>query len=58
MWGARPLKRAIQRLMQGPLAMMLLEGRFSEGDAVVVDVRDGAIASTKADAAGRAGAAI
>ena len=37
-YGARPLKRAIQRLVQDPLAMMLLEGKFSEGDAVEVDV--------------------
>ncbi|HSJ05353.1 MAG TPA: ATP-dependent chaperone ClpB [Longimicrobiales bacterium] len=37
-FGARPLKRAIQRLVQNPLAMMLLDGKFSEGDVVSVDV--------------------
>jgi len=36
-YGARPLKRAIQNLIQNPLAMKLLEGAFSEGDKVVVD---------------------
>ncbi|HUF52101.1 MAG TPA: ATP-dependent chaperone ClpB [Longimicrobiales bacterium] len=40
-FGARPLKRAIQRLVQNPLAMMLLEDEFQEGDTVVVD-RSGA----------------
>jgi ATP-dependent Clp protease ATP-binding subunit ClpB len=37
-FGARPLKRAIQRLVQNPLALEVLEGRFQEGDTVVVDV--------------------
>jgi ATP-dependent Clp protease ATP-binding subunit ClpB len=37
-FGARPLKRAIQRLLQNPLAMAVLEGRFSEGDHIVVGV--------------------
>jgi ATP-dependent Clp protease ATP-binding subunit ClpB len=36
-FGARPLKRAIQRLIQDPLAMMVLEGRFAEGDHILVD---------------------
>ena len=36
-YGARPLKRAIQRLVENPLALELLEGRFSEGDTVRVD---------------------
>ena len=40
-YGARPLKRAIQRLLENPLARELLEGRFSEGDTVLVDARDG-----------------
>ena len=33
-FGARPLKRAIQRLVENPLALELLEGRFVEGDTV------------------------
>ncbi len=35
-FGARPLKRAVQRLVQNPLAMQVLEGRFVEGDRIVV----------------------
>jgi len=34
-FGARPLKRTIQRMIQNPLAMAVLEGRFSDGDALV-----------------------
>jgi ATP-dependent Clp protease ATP-binding subunit ClpB len=36
-FGARPLKRAIQRLVQNPLAMRILEGEFDEGDVVRVE---------------------
>jgi ATP-dependent Clp protease ATP-binding subunit ClpB len=36
-FGARPLKRAIQRLVQNPLAMKVLEGEFEEGSLIVVD---------------------
>ncbi len=42
-FGARPLKRAIQRLVQDPLALRLLEGEFSDGDTVVVDWEGDAI---------------
>ena len=35
-YGARPLKRAIQRHIQNPLAMAVLEGRFQEGDHIIV----------------------
>jgi ATP-dependent Clp protease ATP-binding subunit ClpB len=35
-FGARPLKRTIQRMIQNPLAMAVLEGRFHEGDHIVV----------------------
>jgi ATP-dependent Clp protease ATP-binding subunit ClpB len=37
-FGARPLKRAIQRYVQDQLAMHILEGKFSEGDKIMVDV--------------------
>ena len=37
-YGARPLKRVIQREIADPLAISILEGRFAEGDTVVVDV--------------------
>ncbi len=40
-YGARPLKRVIQREIQDPLAMAILRGEFREGDTVVVDVVDG-----------------
>jgi ATP-dependent Clp protease ATP-binding subunit ClpB len=46
-YGARPLKRVIQREVQDPLAMALLRGEFAEGDAVQVDVRDGQIVFEK-----------
>jgi ATP-dependent Clp protease ATP-binding subunit ClpB len=46
-YGARPLKRAIQRLVQDPLAMMLLEGKFSDGDTITVDAKGGEITFTK-----------
>ena len=36
-YGARPLKRAIQRLVQNPLAMAVLEGQYADGDRVRVD---------------------
>ena len=41
-YGARPLKRAIQRLLQNPLALAVLEGKYSEGDRIRVDrAKDG-----------------
>ena len=36
-FGARPMRRAIQRLVQDPLALKLLKGEFVEGDRVIVD---------------------
>jgi ATP-dependent Clp protease ATP-binding subunit ClpB len=38
-YGARPLKRVIQRLVQDPLAVRILEGEFPEGSKIVVDAR-------------------
>src|SRR6188768_2514201 len=40
-YGARPLKRVIQRSLQNPLATLLLEGKVRDGDAVDVTVRNG-----------------
>jgi ATP-dependent Clp protease ATP-binding subunit ClpB len=40
-FGARPLKRAIQRLVQSPMALRLLEGEFADGETVVVDAEQG-----------------
>jgi ATP-dependent Clp protease ATP-binding subunit ClpB len=42
-YGARPLKRVIQRRLQDPIAMAILEGRFTEGDTVEVDAKNGQI---------------
>ncbi|MBJ7597555.1 ATP-dependent chaperone ClpB [Candidatus Nephthysia bennettiae] len=49
-YGARPLKRAIQRLVQDPLAVRLLQGEFSEGDTVEVDVQDGELTFRRLEA--------
>jgi len=46
-YGARPVKRAIQRDVQDPLAMKLLSGEFHEGDTVVVNVDNGRLAFHK-----------
>jgi ATP-dependent Clp protease ATP-binding subunit ClpB len=46
-YGARPLKRVIQREVQDPLALALLRGEFGEGCTVRVDARDGTIAFGK-----------
>lgn len=39
-YGARPLKRVIQRDVENPLALSILEGEYVEGDVVVVDITD------------------
>ena len=41
MYGARPLKRAIQSQLENPLAQSILAGRFVPGDTVEVQVRGG-----------------
>jgi ATP-dependent Clp protease ATP-binding subunit ClpC len=46
-WGARPLKRAIQRLIENPLSREMLGGAFTEGDTVKVELRDGALVFLK-----------
>ncbi len=43
MYGARPLKRVLQKQILDPLAMQLLEGGFAEGDHIVIDHEDGRI---------------
>src|SRR6266403_3616212 len=47
-YGARPLKRAIQRLVENPLALRLLEGEFADGDTVRVDAQNGELVFEKA----------
>ena len=49
-YGARPLKRSLQRLIENPLAVKLLEGAFAEGDTILVDALDGELAFEKAAA--------
>jgi ATP-dependent Clp protease ATP-binding subunit ClpB len=46
-YGARPLKRAIQRLVLDPLAVMMLEGKFKEGDTVIVETEGDKISFRK-----------
>jgi ATP-dependent Clp protease ATP-binding subunit ClpB len=46
-YGARPLKRALQRLVENPLAVRLLEGEFADGDTVRVDAHDGELVFEK-----------
>jgi ATP-dependent Clp protease ATP-binding subunit ClpB len=47
-YGARPLKRVIQKQLVDKLALALLEGRFAAGDTVVVDAREGDLVFEKA----------
>jgi ATP-dependent Clp protease ATP-binding subunit ClpB len=47
MYGARPLKRTIQRRVLDPLALRVLEGEFREGDRVLVDVGDNGLMFAK-----------
>jgi ATP-dependent Clp protease ATP-binding subunit ClpB len=47
-YGARPLKRAIQRMIENPLALRLLEGDFEDGDAIRIDAQDGELVFVKA----------
>src|SRR3954453_4789842 len=56
-YGARPLKRVIQKRLVDPLALGLLKGEFSGGDTIVVDAAGGALTFTRAEAAEPAAAA-
>jgi ATP-dependent Clp protease ATP-binding subunit ClpB len=49
-YGARPLKRALQRRLLDPLALRVLDGAFREGDTVVVDVAGDELSFTKGHA--------
>ena len=54
-YGARPLKRALQRMIQDPLATRVLKGEFQPGDHVLVDeAKDGNLTFTKGQAAPQA----
>ena len=43
MYGARPLKRSIQKYVESPLSKKLLSGEFEEGSTIVIDEKDGEI---------------
>ncbi len=49
-YGARPLKRVIQKRLVDPLALAILEGRFTTGDIVKVDAADGELTLERAEA--------
>ncbi len=49
-YGARPLKRVIQKRLVDPLALAILEGRFQPGDRVRVDAADGELVLERAEA--------
>jgi ATP-dependent Clp protease ATP-binding subunit ClpC len=38
-FGARPLRRAMQKFVEGPLSVQLLQGKFKAGDSVVIDMK-------------------
>jgi ATP-dependent Clp protease ATP-binding subunit ClpB len=46
-YGARPLKRAIQQQLENPLAQRILAGEFGPGDAIKVTAKDGALVMRK-----------
>jgi ATP-dependent Clp protease ATP-binding subunit ClpB len=50
-FGARPLKRAIQRELLDPLALGLLQGEFHEGDHIRIDADGGRLAFTRIESA-------
>jgi ATP-dependent Clp protease ATP-binding subunit ClpB len=57
-YGARPLKRTIQRRVLDPLALLVLEGRFRDGDRVRVDAKDGQLTFEGVEAAEPEAAAV
>ena len=49
-YGARPLRRVIQRYIENPISNKLLAGEFKAGDTIIVDVKDNTIEIKKAKA--------
>ena len=47
LFGARPLKRAIQQMLENPIAKLILQGKFGPNDVVPVDYRDGKFEFTR-----------
>ncbi|HEX19488.1 MAG TPA: ATP-dependent chaperone ClpB [Acidiferrobacteraceae bacterium] len=48
-YGARPLKRAIQHSVENPLAQEILSGKFAAGDTICIDVRNGSFVFARGD---------
>ncbi|HMW46380.1 MAG TPA: type VI secretion system ATPase TssH, partial [Solirubrobacterales bacterium] len=46
-YGARPLKRVVQKQLVDKLALKILEGEFTEGDSVLIDAAEGELAFSK-----------
>jgi ATP-dependent Clp protease ATP-binding subunit ClpB len=53
-YGARPLKRVIQKRLVDPLALAILQGRFAAGDTVKVDAVQGELTLERAETAAEA----
>jgi ATP-dependent Clp protease ATP-binding subunit ClpB len=56
-YGARPLRRTIQKDIVQPLAMRLLRGEFHDGDHILVDARNGELVFERTEAAAPTGVA-
>ncbi len=52
-YGARPLKRTIRQLVENPLSKLILAQKFSDGDTVIVDVKNDEITFAKSDENGK-----
>jgi ATP-dependent Clp protease ATP-binding subunit ClpC len=48
-FGARPLKRALQRYVESPLSVQILQGKFGKGDHVLIDAADGELVFLRQD---------
>jgi len=53
-FGARPLRRAVQRVIEDPLSEEILLGRFSDGDTIMAELEDGKVIFKKAEKAEKA----
>ncbi|MCS7198562.1 MAG: ATP-dependent Clp protease ATP-binding subunit [Candidatus Bipolaricaulota bacterium] len=50
-YGARPLVRTLERLIENPISDKILEGEFVKGDSILIDAKDGQISFTKREKA-------
>ena len=50
-FGARPLKRALQRFVESPLSVRLLKGEFEKGDHILIDVAGNELSFTRLEPA-------